>query len=414
MSIRYKLLITGARQIVQITTSNDVTFLRGVHDMNNIKLSELQLSKMADKDGCQSRLSANGGVILPGLVDAHTHPIFAGDRVHEFAMKLAGATYLEVQKTGGGILFTMEKTRAASEEELLGDFEERVLMMIKNGTTTLEAKSGYGLNTLAEMKMLRVIDMAAGYLPIEIVGTFCGGHAIPKDSDEETQTNLIIDEMIPEIVKEKQEGRLTAIKNIDVFCEKGNFGVDATRRILAAGKKHGLDINFHAEELNYIGGAEMGASLQARAMSHLENISEEGIKAMSASGTAAVLLPTTAFTLRIKPPPARQMIDEGVIVALGSDFNPNAYCLAMPMVMHLACINMRMSMSEALVAATINSAYALGLGRTHGALTAGRYGDAIVINQPKWEHLIYQFGCHNFIIDAVIKNGNIVYSKEPL
>uniref|UniRef100_A0A0M3KG65 imidazolonepropionase n=1 Tax=Anisakis simplex TaxID=6269 RepID=A0A0M3KG65_ANISI len=222
------------------------------------------------------------------------------------------------------------------------------------------------LNTESELKMLNVIDMASGYLPVELSGTFCGGHAVPKGTTEHDQTNLIVNEMIPLIINEKNEGRLQTIENIDVFCEKGNFEVDSSRTILEAGKKAGLAINFHAEELNQIGGAEMGAEIGARAMSHLEKVSDNGIRAMQKSGTVAVLLPTTAYMLRLFPPPARKMIDSGVIVALGSDFNPNAYCYSMPM-----------------------------------------FTDA-----PRWEHIIYQFGGHNALIKHVVKNGNVVYSKQ--
>ncbi|KHN82267.1 putative imidazolonepropionase [Toxocara canis] len=430
---RYRLLLHGAKQIVQITDSKDVEFIRGRREMNSIKVLEsakcdlavlidndgkvveighdTELMAKADEGGCGSRIPANGGVLMPGLVDAHSHPVFAGDRVHEFAMKLAGATYMEVQKAGGGILFTMEKTRAASEDELLRGFEHIAIEMLKSGTTTLEAKSGYGLDTESEMKMLGVIDMAADYLPLEVSGTFCGAHAVPKGSTEERQTNMIVEEMVPAIVAEKKDGRLTSIENIDVFCEKGNFEVESSKRILEAGKKAGLAVNFHAEELNQIGGAEMGAAIQANAMSHLEKISDEGIAAMVESGSVAVLLPTTAFMLRLQPPPARKMIDDGVIVALGSDFNPNAYCLAMPMVMHLACVQMHMSMSEALTACTINAAHALRRGKTHGAICEGRNADIIVVDAPRWEHLIYEFGCHNSIIKYVIKNGNLVYTK---
>ncbi|MFH4980977.1 hypothetical protein AB6A40_007686 [Gnathostoma spinigerum] len=174
----------------------------------------------------------------------------------------------------------------------------------------------------------------------------------------------------------------------------------------------GLSVNFHAEELHRTGGAEMGAEIKAKAMSHLEHISRDAIKAMAQSGTVAVLLPTTAHLLRLSSPPARELIGRGVIVALGSDFNPNAYCLAMPIVMYLACINMHLSMPEALVAATINAAYSLNRGKTHGALSVGRFADIIVVGAPKWEHIIYQFGCHRSLIQKVIKKGELIHENE--
>ncbi|VDN54964.1 unnamed protein product [Dracunculus medinensis] len=340
-----------------------------------------ELSYLAAMDGCACQLSVDGGVLLPGFVDAHTHPVFAGDRVHEFSMKLAGATYMEIQKAGGGILYTVEKCRETSEDQLLSSFESVAMEMIQCGTTTIEAKSGYGLDTETELKLLRIIDMGAQFLPLEISGTFLGAHAIPQGSTEQEQAEKIINEMIPLIEKEKSDFHLESIENIDVFCEKGVFEVESSRKILEAGKKIGLKANFHAEELKQLGSAEMGANLKARAMSHLEAISSNGIDAMAESGTVAILLPTTALTLRLRHPPARDMISKGVIVALGSDFNPNAYCLSMPIVMYLACTQMRLSMAEALVASTINAAYSINRGKTHGALSCGRFADIVVLGR---------------------------------
>ncbi|MFH4983697.1 hypothetical protein AB6A40_010406 [Gnathostoma spinigerum] len=284
--MEYRLLLHGARQIVQITDSPDVAFIVGEKEMNNIKVLESdknnlallvdsdgriakigtdeELQAEADRMGCETRMNADGGVLMPGFVDAHSHPVFAGDRVHEFAMKLAGVTYSEIQEKGGGILFTMNKTREASEDELLSNFERSAIEMMKSGTTTLEAKSGYGLDTSNEMKLLNVIAMADEILPFEISGTFCGGHAIPKDSSEDRQTEMIVNDMLPAIVAEKNAGGLSCIENIDVFCEKGNFGVDSTRRILEAGMDAGLSVNFHAEELHRTGGAEMGAEIKVK------------------------------------------------------------------------------------------------------------------------------------------------------
>ncbi|KAK0418453.1 hypothetical protein QR680_013566 [Steinernema hermaphroditum] len=425
-------IIFNIRQIVQITDDPNCLYLRG-SEMSEIKVIESEsddLAVLVDLDGVISHIGCNtelkalakaskvkesvdaeGGCLVPGLVDGHTHPVFAGDRVHEFAMKLAGASYMEVQQAGGGIHFTTKKTREATEAELLESLEEVGVEMLKAGTTTLEAKSGYGLDTETEMKMLDVIEMANGIFPLDFSATFCGAHAIPRDSDEWLQTELIVNEMIPRIVEEKAEGRLTCVENIDVFCEKGVFGIDSSKRILEAGKSAGLRINFHADELHPLGGAEMGASIGARAMSHLEEISATGIFAMAESKSVAVLLPTTAYMLRLKPPPARDMIDQGVIVALGSDFNPNAFCLSMPTVMHLACVQFRMSMPEALVAATLNAAYSIGRSKRIGAITVGRQADLLVLEARKWEHLIYRFGCHSMVIKHVIKNGKVVFSK---
>ncbi|GMS88710.1 hypothetical protein PENTCL1PPCAC_10885 [Pristionchus entomophagus] len=425
------LLIKNLRQIVQIVDDSSTEFLVG-DAMKGIKiLSSPECSlciAIRKKEGKISFVGeesevgvlppgveivdGKGGCALPSFVDGHTHPVFAGDRVHEFAMKLAGATYNEVQAAGGGIHFTTEKTREASEETLYGDLERIVSRMIQSGTTTIEAKSGYGLDEETEMKMLRVLDRASSSLAIEISTTFCGAHAVPRGSNEEKQTELIVDRVIPRIDEAKKKGELKSVENIDVFCETGNFGVESTERILRAGQSIGLAPNFHAEELSYIGGVEMGARIGARGMSHLEEISHEGIEAMARARSAAVLLPSTAFILRLTPPPARKMIERGVIIGLGSDFNPNAHCLSMPMIMSLACITMRLSMEESLVAATINAAYSIGRGATHGALSPGRQADLLLLSSNRWENLIYQIGDHSHLISTVIKRGKIVHKRE--
>jgi imidazolonepropionase len=293
--------------------------------------------------------------VLPGLVDGHTHPVFAGDRCNEFKMKLAGATYMEVHAAGGGIHFTVRHTRAASEDELLKLLIGRLRRMGRFGTTLVEAKSGYGLDLDTELKMLRVLRRARDECPIEIVANYCGAHSVPQGSTAAEATRRIIDEYLPAIIQSKQRGEID-VEFMDVFCEKGVFELEDSRRIMAAGAACGLHLNFHGDELNYTGSAEMGAELGACAISHLECISDAGIQAMADARTVATLLPTTAYVLRIHPPPARRLIDSQVPVALGTDFNPNAHCVSMPQAMNLACVLMKMTVAEALVAATINSA----------------------------------------------------------
>uniref|UniRef100_A0A8R1UD27 Probable imidazolonepropionase n=1 Tax=Pristionchus pacificus TaxID=54126 RepID=A0A8R1UD27_PRIPA len=425
------LLIKNLRQIVQVVDDSTTEYLIG-DAMKNLKILSSpdctlciaidtktgKISYVGEENGVGilppdvEVIDGKGGCALPSFVDGHTHPVFAGDRVHEFAMKLAGATYNEVQAAGGGIHFTTDKTREASEESLFRDLEKIITRMVQSGTTTIEAKSGYGLDEDTEMKMLRVLDRASSSLPIEISSTFCGAHAVPRGSTEEKQTQLIVDRVIPRIAEAKKKGELKSVENIDVFCETGNFGVQSTEKILRAGQSIGLAPNFHAEELTYIGGVEMGARIGARGMSHLEEISQEGIISMASAKSAAVLLPSTAFILRLTPPPARKIIDSGVIVALGSDFNPNAHCLSMPMIMSLACITMKLSMEEALVAATINSAYSIGRGSSHGALSSGRQADLLLLSSPRWDNLIYQMGDHSHLINIVIKKGKIVHRKQ--
>ncbi|XP_022109706.1 probable imidazolonepropionase [Acanthaster planci] len=434
---RFKLLVKNAKQVAVVSSGNQLV-LRG-KEMGQVAVMPesspgingcgaaqegvsivVNLSGMIEDIGCSSALDqkyshatfdhvldVSGMCVLPGLVDGHTHPVWAGDRVHEFAMKIAGASYMDVHKAGGGIGFTVEHTRAASEDELYNLLQPRLEGMLQAGTTLAECKSGYGLETATEMKMLRVLERARRELPIEISSTFCGAHSVPIGQTAEEATEDVINKQLPELQNLIETGDIQ-VDNIDVFCEKGVFDVDQSRRILQAGLQMGLSINFHGEELTYLGAAEMGSALKATAISHLEEISDAGITAMAEAGSVAVVLPTTAYILKLTPPPVRKMIENGVAVALGSDFNPNAFCLSMPLAMHLACVNLGMTMDEALVAATINAAASLGKSRSHGSLEVGKVGDMIVIDAPRWEHLIYQLGNHERMIKHVIKRGDVI------
>ncbi|XP_064446836.1 probable imidazolonepropionase isoform X2 [Mirounga angustirostris] len=355
------------------------------------------IQKMFSEETFEERIDCSGKCILPGLVDAHTHPVWAGERVHEFAMKLAGATYMDIHRAGGGINFTVEHTRQASEEELFCSFQERLQRMMRAGTTLVECKSGYGLNLEAELKMLRVIERARRQLPIGISATYCGAHSVPKGKTAPEAADEIINSHLPHLKELGRSGEIH-VDNIDVFCEKGVFDLSSTRRILQSGKEMGLQLNFHGDELHPMKAAELGAELGAQAISHLEEASDEGIVAMAMARCSAILLPTTAYMLRLKQPRARKMLDEGVIVALGSDFNPNAYCFSMPVVMHLACVNMGMSMAEALAAATINAAYALGKSHTRGSLEVGKQGDLIIINSSRSQKPRFRFPAPGFVL----------------
>uniref|UniRef100_A0A1I8BN46 Imidazolonepropionase n=1 Tax=Meloidogyne hapla TaxID=6305 RepID=A0A1I8BN46_MELHA len=260
------ILLKNISQIVQIVDDDKCVLLGD--EMKKIKLKK-------QSNNCQV-VNCHGGCVLPGFVDAHTHPVFAGDRVHEFAMKLDGATYMEVQAAGGGIHFTTEKTREASEEQLLSNFLEIAKEMSKSGTTLIEAKSGYGLTTESEIKMLQVLENASTTknFPLEISSTFCGAHAIPKDKTEAEQTKIIINEMLPEVAKQKENGKLSSLENVDVFCEKNVFGLESSRQILEAAKIIGLRPNFHADELSPLGGAEMAAEIKVRFYNNFLNKSK--------------------------------------------------------------------------------------------------------------------------------------------
>ncbi|XP_010885463.2 probable imidazolonepropionase isoform X1 [Esox lucius] len=422
-----KLLVKNAKQVVLIC-SNGEKFLTkdGMQKLGVIEDSSLVIgSDGLIKEIGPARtievqyagalfdevIDATGMCVIPGLVDAHTHPVWAGDRVHEFAMKLAGATYMDVHLAGGGIHFTVEHTRAAPAPTLLASLTERLGRMQRAGTTLVECKSGYGLELQTELKMLEVIEAARSTLPINISSTYCGAHAVPKGKTVAEATEDILQVQLPRL-RELVSAGVLRVDNIDVFCEQGVFDLASTCSILKAGLDMGLNINFHGDELHPMNSAQLGAELGALAISHLEEVSDEGIAAMATAKTAAVLLPTTAYILRLPQPRARDMLQAGVIVALGSDFNPNAYCCSMPMVMHLACVNMKMSMPEALAAATINAAYALGRSHTHGSLEVKKHGDLLVLNAPRWEHLIYQFGGHQELIRHVVIKGNVVYNND--
>ncbi|EGC30061.1 hypothetical protein DICPUDRAFT_58479 [Dictyostelium purpureum] len=424
MTFDYKLKLENASQLVIVSKNkpflvgkemSDIEILENgtiiinndgiIHDIGSSK----EMEEKYNGKTFENIIDCNGRAVLPGFVDGHTHPVFSGDRVHEFAMKLAGATYLEVQKAGGGITFTVNHTRNSTEQELYDLLIPRLDRMLKSGTTLIEAKSGYGLETETEMKMLKVLHNAAKKHPVEIVSTYLGGHSIPKGSTAHEATQDIINKQLPELKRLKDAGEISP-SNIDVFLEKGFFEYEDTKKILEAGKQLGLELNFHGDELSYMKSGELAGELGARAISHLEKVSEEGMKTMAATPTFAVLLPTTAYILRLECPPARRMIELGVPVALGSDFNPNAHCLSMPFVMNLACVLMKMNMNEALVAATINAAASINKSSTHGSLEVGKFADFVILNSSKWEHIIYELV--DPPISHVVKKGSLVFSNK--
>ncbi|CAH2277765.1 probable imidazolonepropionase [Pelobates cultripes] len=429
MSCKFKLLLENAEQMVVVCRKEEEFLLQeGMQQLAVLENASLVVGNdgyikavgptelirnQFSHESFETKIDCSGKCVLPGFIDAHTHPVWAGDRVNEFAMKLAGATYMEIHQAGGGINSTVEYTTAASEEELYCSFKHRLQRMLRAGTTLVECKSGYGLKLETELKMLRVIERAQTEMDIGISSTYCGAHSVPKGKNAVEAADDIITNHLPALKQLALNGEIH-VDNIDVFCEKGVFDLDSTKRILQAGKAIGLHLNFHGDELSPMKSAELGAELGAHAVSHLEEISDEGIVALAKTKCSAVLLPTTAYILRLKQPRARDMLNAGVIVSLGSDFNPNAYCLSMPMVMHLACVNMRMSLNEALAAATINAAYALGRSHTHGSLEVGKQGDVVIINSSRWEHLIYQFGGHQELIEYVIIKGKIVHKNDSI
>jgi imidazolonepropionase len=343
---------------------------------------------------------ATGHLVTPGLVDPHTHVAYGGSREREFEMRLEGATYMDIMNAGGGIHATTRMTREATEDELVKQSKKRLDSFLQHGVTTVEGKSGYGLDLENELKQLRVMKRLQHEHPIDLIPTFMGAHAVPTDykGREEEFVQHIIDEMLPAVADEN-----LAVFN-DVFCEVGVFTPEQSERILEAGKRHGLTPKIHADEIEPYGGAELAAKVGAISAEHLLKASDEGIKAMADAGTIACLLPATALFLREEAAEGRKMIDEGVAVAISTDCNPGSSpTTSMPLVMNLACISMRLTPAEALTAATYNAACAIQMENKTGSLEPGKQGDVVLWNISNYRELQYLFGVNH--VKTVWKKG---------
>jgi imidazolonepropionase len=346
---------------------------------------------------------ASGLVALPGFVDAHTHMMFAGSREQEFALRCAGATYQQIAEAGGGILNTVRHVREASRRELQRSTARYLLHMLKAGTTTVEIKSGYGLTPESEIKMLEAIREVGEEEMTTVVPTFIGAHAIPPEyrGRSSDYVDLIIDDMLPYV------GRKKLAVFCDVFCEQGYFSLEESERILEAGRSCGLLPKIHAEEIVPLGGALVAARVGAVSADHLERVTPEGIDALRAAGVVAVLLPGVSFSLNHGYAPARMLIDAGVPVAIASDFNPGS-CMSfsMPLMMTIACTQMRMSPEEALTASTLNAAAAVSLSDRIGSIEVGKNADIILAGVPDYRYLAYHFGTNHVV--HTIKNGTLL------
>lgn len=352
---------------------------------------------------CSQQIDVQGQLVTPGLVDAHTHLVFGGWREHELAMKRQGVPYLEILAQGGGILSTVKMTRAASEEALTRKAQDALAQMLRLGTTTCEAKSGYGLDVDTELKQLRVNRRLGEIQPVELVSTYLGAHALPTEyrDDREGYLRLMCQQMIPRVAQEK------LASFCDVFCETGVFTAQESVRILQAGQACGLPAKIHTDEIDPIGGTEAAGALRAVSAEHLIAATDRGIQALAEGGTVAVLLPATSFYLNKPYARARDMIAAGVPVAAATDYNPGSCpSLNLQLVMNLACWNYRMRPEEVLTAVTLNAAAAISRADRIGSLEVGKQADLVIWNAPNLDYIFYRFGEN--LVKTVIKKGRIV------
>ena len=361
--------------------------------------------RYAEKLHTADVVDASNHLVTPGLVDPHTHVVYGGSREREFEMRLEGATYMDIMNAGGGIHATTRMTREATEEELIEQTTHRLDSFLAHGVTTVEGKSGYGMNLETELKQLRVMKKLQEKHAIDIVPTFMGAHAVPPEfkGKEDEFVDYLIDEMLPVVAKEQ------LAEFNDVFCEKGVFTPEQSDRILEAGKRFGFTPKIHADEIAPYGGAELAAKAGAISAEHLLKASDEGIRAMAKAGTIACLLPATALYLREEAAAGRKMIDAGVAVAISTDCNPGSSpTTSMPLVMNLACILMRLTPAEALTAATYNAACAINRQEKVGSLEVGKQADIVLWNVKNYQELQYLFGVNH--VKSVWKKGVQVVS----
>ncbi len=371
-------------------------------------MRDLDLSDIRRTDPDLQVISAGGKLVLPAFCDSHTHLVYAGSREQEYTDKIRGLSYEEIAKRGGGILNSAALLRETPEDELYHQSLARIHEILKLGTGAVEIKSGYGLETEAELKMLRVIRKLRETTPLDIRATFLGAHSFPLEyqDDPDRYVDLVVKEMIPEVAA----GGLADY--IDVFCDRGFFTVQQTERILEAGIGVGLKPKLHANELDFSGGIQTGVKYGALSVDHLEFTGEAEIQCLLGSETMPTLLPGASFFLGMNYAPARQMIDAGLPVALASDFNPGSSPSGnMKLVMSLGCIQMRMLPVEALHAVTLNTAYAMGLQDTHGSICRGKKANVVITREvPGLDYLPYAYGSD--LIDTVILNGKVEYRSE--
>jgi imidazolonepropionase len=375
--------------------------------IRNGEIERVGPSDEIEKIGSDAEVvDARGRVVMPGFVDAHTHLVFAGNRLDDFERRARGETYERIAKAGGGIWSTVKKTRAASERDLLAQAKKHTMWFLRCGTTTAEAKSGYGLTVEDELKILRVMRQLKEDVPLEIVSTFLGAHAVPRELSPDEYLDVVVTEMLPRVTAEN------LAEFCDVFCERGYFDTDQSRKILSAAKKLGLSLRGHIDQLTNSGGAKLMAEIGATTADHLEQTDEQGIAALKKANVQPVLLPSSVYALgSSRYPRAREMIDAGLAIVLATDFNPGSSPTpSMPMVLSLACTQMKMSPAEVIAASTVNAAYSVNRGDKIGSLEAGKLANFVIFDCEDYRELAYWFGISQ--THAVYIRGKCVLTND--
>ena len=391
------------------TEMNDLSIIPGgaVAVRDGLILSVGPTGELLRAVRAERTIDAEGHVVMPGFVDPHTHLVFAGHRADEFEMRLKGATYMEIMAAGGGIMNTVRATRAATTEALVRESLPRLRRMMEHGTTTAEAKTGYGLTTADELKMLNAIARLNLSQPVELVPTFLGAHAIPAEykDNADAYVNLVVDEMLPAVAALPPESRP---RFCDVFCEDGAFSVEQSRRILQKAKGLGLGLKIHVDEFKALGGTALAVELGAVSADHLVTTPQNEVRMLAESGVIAVSLPGTPFGLAHRDySPARAIIDQGGALALATDLNPGTCpCESMQFIIALACRAMKITPAEAIAAATINAAHAICMGERVGSLEAGKQADILILDAPTYKMLAYRFGTN--MVETVVKKGEVL------
>ncbi|MEZ4669655.1 MAG: imidazolonepropionase [Anaerolineae bacterium] len=418
------LIIHSARQVVTCASQGKVKRKAALQDVGAIENGAVVITdgiitavgSTPDILGAytaRQTVDASGKVLCPGFVDCHTHTVYAGDRVAEFEQRIAGVSYMDILAAGGGILNTMRATRLASQEVLVEAASRRLTSMLRLGTTTVEIKTGYGLDMPSELKMLNVIESLAEHHVVDIVPTFLGAHAVPPEykSRGNQYAALVAHEMLPQAAQWYKQSSFAAqgcLFSVDVFCEDGAFDIAQSQLVLEAGQALDMSIKMHVDEFKALGGLTLAVGLGALSVDHLDVSRSEEIDMLAQSNTVGVIMPAVNFHLGSTHfADARSMIDAGAAIALATDLNPgSAPCYSMPLVMALACRYQKVLPAEAMNASTINAAHALGLGDSIGSLEAGKQADILILDAPDYRHLMYQLGGN--LVETVIKRGVII------